>query len=79
MEEGIGKNNAEQCADDAEEAKRAAEQQGKTDGFNGYEGDEKRAGAGGLKDWQLELLLKEESDNLIDILCRHKDEMLEKI
>lgn len=59
MEDGIGKSSEEQNADSAESAKKAAEKSGKTDGFNGYENDEKEKGIFQLEEWQLKALVGE--------------------
>ncbi len=59
MEDGIGKSSEEQNADSVENAEKAAEKDGKTNGFNGYEGGGKEEGVFKLKEWQLAALVEE--------------------
>lgn len=62
MEDGIGKSSEEQNADSVEDAEKAAQKNGDTNGFNGYEGGEKEAGVFKLKEWQLEALVEERDE-----------------
>lgn len=64
MEDGIGKSSEEQNADSVEEAKKAAEKSGKTNGFNGYEGDGKEKGIFQLEEWQLKALIGENESSI---------------
>lgn len=62
MEDGIGKSSGEQNADSVENAEKAAEKNGNTNGFNGYEGEVKETGVFKLKEWQLEALVEERDE-----------------
>lgn len=62
MEDGIGKSSEEQNADSVENAEKAAEKNGKTNGFNGYEGGGKEEGVFKLKEWQLAALVEEKDE-----------------
>lgn len=62
MEDGIGKSSEEQNADSGENAEKAAEKSGKTNGFTGYEGADKDKGTFKLKEWQLEALTGEREE-----------------
>lgn len=64
MEDGIGKSNEEQNADSNESAKKAAEKNGNTNGFNGYEGADKEMGVFRLEEWQLEALTGENGSGI---------------
>ena len=64
MEDGVGKTSEEQNADSDKEAREAAEEKGNAGGFNGYGGDVKK-GIAKLKDWQLEALTRDFSEQYI--------------
>lgn len=64
MEDGVGKTSEEQNADSNKEAREAAEQKGNAGGFNGY-GEEEAEGIFKLKDWQLEVLTRDFSEQYI--------------
>lgn len=61
MEDGIGKSSAEEYADSTQEAQKAADENNKANGFNGYGSDGEEDSIFKLEEWQLQMLLGEEN------------------